>query len=190
MSTGNTSMKAGEPVVSDTLRAMRDAARAGDTVPAEQVGAWFHAIRDQLYAEQRPVRLEMCASGSPYWIEVDDRGWHHARKKKYKLRALYVHPLLEERRRGTLDHSWSADRTHCTRCNAPHAWAEPWCDPPKDPAPIPLKRQPFNPRWVLPLLDRLERAMRRESKAEREDWNRQIEQIRKSVDEHTKEAQP
>ncbi len=189
MSTSNTSMKAGEPVVSDTLRAMRDAARAGGMVPAERVGEWFQAIRDQLYAEQRPVRLEACASGSPYWIEVDERGWHRARKLRHRLRALYVHPLPEERRKGTLDHIWSADRTHCTRCNSPHDWADPFCDPPKEPVRIAVKRQPYNPLWVVPALDRLERAMRREGKQERDYWNRQIEQMRRSIEEHTKEAQ-
>ncbi|MNV43042.1 hypothetical protein D3C71_1347450 [compost metagenome] len=159
MSTTSTSAKAGEPVVSDTLRAMRDAARAGGTAPAELVGEWFQAIRDQLYAEQRPVRLEASATGSPHWIQVDERGWHRARKERQRLRALYVHPLPEERRKGTLDHTWSADRTHCTRCNAPHDWAEPFCDPPKEPVRIPLKRQPYNPLWVVPVLNRLERAM-------------------------------
>lgn len=188
MSTSTTSVKAGEPVVSETLRAMRDAARAGGTIPAEQVGEWFQAIRDQLYAEQRPVRLEACASGSPYWIEVDDRGWHRARKLRHRLRALYVHPLPEERRKGSLDHIWSTDRTHCTRCNAPHDWAEPICDPPKEPVRIPLKRQPYNPLWVVPVLDRLERAIRRESKQERDYWNRQIAQMRRTIEEHTKEV--
>ncbi|MEN5285569.1 hypothetical protein ABE494_06420 [Stenotrophomonas lactitubi] len=190
MSTTSASTKAGEPVVSDTLRAMRDAARAGGTVPAEQVGEWFQTIRDQLYAEQRPVRLEACATGSPHWIQVDERGWHRARKERQKLRALYVHPLPEERRKGTLDHTWSADRTHCTRCNSPHDWAEPFCDPPKEPVRIPLKRQPYNPLWVVPALDRLERAMRREGKQEREYWNREIAQMRRSIEEHTKETQP
>lgn len=190
MSSSNTSTEAGEPVVSDTLRAMRDAARAGGTVPAELVGEWFQAIRDQLYAEQRPVRLEACATGSPHWIQVDERGWHRARKERQKLRALYVHPLPEERRKGTLDHTWSADRTHCTRCNSPHDWAEPFCDPPKEPVRIPLKRQPYNPLWVVPALDRLERAMRREGKQEREYWYREIAQMRRSIEEHTKETQP
>jgi len=59
--------------------------------------------------------------------------------------------------------------------------------PPKPPAPIALKPQPFNPSWVLPLLDRLERALKREGKRERDEWGFRIAQLRKSIDEHTKE---
>ncbi len=177
----------GLAVASDTLRTMRDAARAGAPIPAHLVGEWFRALRDQLFADHRPVRLEQNDPGSPYWIQIDERQWHHALRRRINVRALYVHPLPGER--GRRSHKWSPDRTHCTACSDSFEWAEAYCDPPRPPEPMSTKPQPFNPRWVLPILDRLELAMRRESKREREKWDREAKLIRRSIEENTKEAQ-
>lgn len=177
----------GAPLVSDALRLMRNAARAGEPVDAAIVAEWFLTIRNQLFAEQRPVRLEELGKGTPYWIQIDERQWHLARKHGRPVRALYVHPLPGERPTSRRDHKWSADRTHCVVCNDPFDWADPYCNPPKPPVPIAAKPQPFNPSWVLPLLDRLERALKRESKRERDEWEFRISQLRKSIDAHTKE---
>ena len=178
----------GMPVASDTLRSMRDAARADIPVPAHLVGEWFRALREQLFTDQRPVRLEQNDPGSPYWIQIDERQWHQALRRKINVRALYVHPLPGERRRRA--HTWAPDQTHCTACHDSFEWAGAYCLPPTPPEPMMTKVQPFNPRWVLPLLDRLELAMKRESKRERDKWHREINLIRRSIDENTKEAQP
>lgn len=180
----------GAPLVSDTLRSMRDAARTGDPIPAAIVAEWFLALRNQLFADQRPVRLEELGTGTPYWIQIDEQQWHLARKRGRPVRALYVHPLPGERSTSRRDHKWSADRTHCVVCNDPFDWAEAYCNPPRAPQQIPIKVQPFNPSWFLPALERLERALKRESKQERDKWNREIAQLRKSIEQHTKEKSP
>lgn len=178
----------GAPLVSDALRFMRDAARSGEPVAAAIVAEWFLTIRNQLFAEQRPVRLEELSKGTPYWIQIDERQWYLARKRGRPVRALYVHPMLGERSTSHRDHKWSADRTHCVVCNDPFDWAEAYCNPPRAPQPIPIKTQPFNPCWFLPALERLEQALKRETKQERAKWTREIAQLRKSIEQHTKEA--
>lgn len=145
------------PTASDAVREMRAAGRAGHAVPADQVNRWATTLMC-LFGQQRAVRFEQWGGSFWYQIAVKDR-----------------------------DHIWSADRTHCIVCNDPFDWADPYCNPPKPPAPIALKPQPFNPSWVLPLLDRLERALKRESKRERDEWGFRIAQLRKSIEEHTKE---
>jgi hypothetical protein len=174
------------PTASDTVREMRAAGRAGHAVPADQVNRWATTLM-RLFGQQRAVRLEQW--GGSFWYQIDEKQWYHALAAGERVRALYTQPLLHEVRRAgeDRDHIWSADRTHCTVCNDPFDWADPYCNPPKPPAPIALKPQPFNPSWVLPLLDRLERALKREGKRERDEWGFRIAQLRKSIDEHTKE---
>ncbi|MBH1610969.1 hypothetical protein I5U05_002105 [Stenotrophomonas maltophilia] len=174
------------PTASDAVREMRAAGRAGDPVPAVQVNRWATRLMF-LFGQQRAVRLEQW--GGSFWYQIDERQWYRALAAGEQVRALYTQPLLHEVRRAgkDRDHIWSADRTHCTVCNDPFDWADPYCNPPTPPVPIAVKPQPFNPSWVLPLLDRLERALKRESKRERDEWDFRIAQLRKSIEEHTKE---
>lgn len=177
------------PTASDVVREMRTAARVDEPVPASQVNRWATVLMS-LFGQQRAVRLEQW--GGSFWFQIDEKQWYRALAAGEQVRALYTQPLLHEIRRAgeRRDHIWSADRTHCTVCNDPFDWADPYCNPPKPPVPIAVKPQPFNPSWVLPLLDRLERALKRESKRERVEWDFRIAQLRKSIEEHTKEKSP
>lgn len=177
------------PTASEAVREMRAAGRAGDPVPATRVNGWATTLMS-LFGDQRAVRLEQW--GGSYWYQIDEKQWYRAVAAGESVRALYTQPLLHEVRRvgENRDHIWSADRTHCTVCNDPFDWADPYCNPPKPPVPIAVKPQPFNPSWVLPVLDRLERALKRESKRERDEWDFRISQLRRSIEEHTKEKSP
>jgi len=179
------------PTVSDAVRQMRAAARAREPVPAEQVNMWATTFM-QLFTEQRPVRLEQWGGSTGYWYQIDERQWHRAVARREQVRALYLQPLPHERRSKSekRDHVWSADRTHCVACKAPINWAEPYCEPPKPPEPVVVKRQPFNPNWFTPALDQLEVLVRKLSPDQRKDWYRQINGLRKAIQEANNETSP
>ncbi len=185
--TGDSSVAAPapRPTASDAVREMRAAGRAGDPVSAAQVNLWATTLMS-LFGEQRAVRLEQW--GGSYWYQIDERQWYRALAARDQVRALYTHPLLQDARRvpEERDHTWSADRSHCVVCKDPFDWADPYCNPPKPPEPIPRIRQALNPQWFVPVLDQLEVLVRKLGPAQRKDWYLRINTLRRAIEQETK----
>ncbi|HEL2957634.1 TPA: hypothetical protein UL931_000858 [Stenotrophomonas maltophilia] len=181
----STTSTAPPPTASDAVREMRAAGRASHAVPADQVNRWATTLMF-LFGQQRPVRLEQW--GGSFWYQIDEKQWYQALAAREPVRALYTQPLLHEVRRAgqDRDHIWSADRTHCTVCKDPFDWADPYCNPPKPPEPIPQIRQALNPQWFLPVLDQLEVLVRKLGPAQRKDWYLRINTLRRAIEQETK----